>query len=271
MVVKASVVIPVYNEEGYLLPMSEAIGSDLNEIIGKGQWEFVLVDNGSVDGTHQEIERIQEKYKTRSIFLDKPDFGEAIFQGLMAAKGEWAFIINVDWWDVPFLKWSWQTKGLYDIVLGSKRADSTLNQQSRYRRTLSWGLNSLLQAAFGFVGTDTHGLKFVRLSSIKPILEKCVMRRGQLDTEMVLRSMRSGLWIAEIPVPIVEVRPPRNFMISKIGRNVVDIIRLKMVLRRTPVTQPIRYHRWAREDILIPSGPQAEFLLNAVKTTHTED
>jgi len=43
---------------------------------------------------------------------------------------------------------------------------------------------------------------------MRPVLGQCVMRRGQFDTEFTLRALRAGLWLAEVPVPIVEIRPP---------------------------------------------------------------
>ena len=120
--------------------------------------------------------------------LERPDYGEALYQGLTHAAGPWAFIINVDFWDVPFMRWCFRTRGAYDMVMGSKRADDVLNQQDNYRRTLSWGLNTILQTVFNFPGTDTHGQKFVYLPALRPIFAQCVMRRGQFDTEFTLRA-----------------------------------------------------------------------------------
>ncbi|MGO8920869.1 MAG: hypothetical protein ACLQJR_33665, partial [Stellaceae bacterium] len=171
----------------------------------------------------------------------------------------------VDFWDEVMLAWCWQHRGLYDLVLGSKRSDPSLNQQYRYRKLLSWGLNSILQFLFGFVGSDTHGQKFVYLPNLRPILEQCIMRRGQFDTELTLRAMRSGLWLAEVPVPLVETRPPRNLMLTKIYRNLIDIVRLRKVIRQVPFRMPVRYHRWAREDLMGRGSIQAEVFLEAAE------
>jgi hypothetical protein len=133
--------------------------------------------------------------------------------------------------------------------MGSKRADFTINQQQGYRRVLSWGLNSILQTFLGFVGSDTHGQKFLYLPAMRPVLEQTVMRRGQFDTEFTLRAVRAGLWIAEVPVPIVEHRKARNLMLNKIGRNVVDIFRLRRHMSKVPAVSAVRYHRWSREDV----------------------
>ena len=261
-----SVIVPVYNEAEHLWDMAIALGAHLDRIVGAGQWQYVLIENGSTDHTQHAVDRIVQSWPhTIARNLPKPDYGEAYFQGLMAAEGEWAYVINVDFWDEVMLEWCWRHRGLYDLVVGSKRSDISLNKQGRYRKILSWGLNSILQLIFGFVGSDTHGQKFFKLAALRPIIGQCLLRRGQFDTELTLRAMRSGLWLAEVPVPIVEKRGPRNFMIVKICRNLVDIVRLRSVVQRIPQKGPIRYHRWAREDMLERMSIQAKVFLETAE------
>ena len=49
-------------------------------------------------------------------------------------------------------------------------------------------------------------------------------------------------------MPIIEFRAPRNLMLAKIFRNLVDIRRLHQLMRNVP-TQAMRYHRWSRQDV----------------------
>jgi glycosyltransferase involved in cell wall biosynthesis len=248
--VELSVVVPIFNEAENLRPMVEGLASNLDEVVGPGMWQYILVDNGSKDGSPEIIDGITREWSNSiKCHLDRPDYGDALYTGLTESQGAWVYIVNVDFWDAVFLKWSWRYRDRYDLILGSKRADPSINTQPRYRRTLSWGLNALLQFVFGFVGTDTHGQKFLRMATMRPILEQCVMRRGQFDTEFTLRAMRNGLWLAEVPVPIMEKRTQRNLMLKKIIQNVIDIFRLRRVVREVSFSGTIRYHRWAREDI----------------------
>jgi glycosyltransferase involved in cell wall biosynthesis len=257
-----SVVVPIYNEEAILPSMAEDLAPHLDEIAGKNRWQFVLVDNGSVDRCAEICEQMTRHWPDSvTVHLREPNYGEALYQGLMRAAGPWVFIVNVDFWDVAFLRWCFKTRGVYDLVIGSKRADMALNKQHKYRRTLSWGLNVILQAAFGFVGSDTHGQKFLYLPALRPILQKCVMRRGQFDTEFALRAARERLWLAEVPVPIVEVRRARNLMLHKIARNIVDIARLRRVMRTIPPRAATRYHRWSREDVEQLDGAQTSLII----------
>ncbi|HTW51517.1 MAG TPA: glycosyltransferase [Stellaceae bacterium] len=266
-----SIIVPIYNDADDLWSMATALAPHIDRIVGAQKWQFVLVNNGSSDNSPQVVQRIIEIWPNSiRIDLPRPDYGEALAQGLSNAEGNFAYIVNVDFWDELFLAWCWRCRDVYDLVLGSKRADPFLNHQHKYRRLLSWALNSILQFAFGFVGTDTHGQKFITLPTVRPIIAQCVMRRGQFDTELTLRTMRQGLWLAEVPVPIHELRPPRNLMVMKIYRNLCDIVRLKRVIRLVPAGHPIRYHRWAREDIEGGSSLQgpAHILLEKAAQRH---
>jgi glycosyltransferase involved in cell wall biosynthesis len=247
---RLSVVVPVFNEQSHLAEMAERLAPNLDEIAGRGRWQFVLVDNGSTDRSPDICDEIVRRWPTSvRVQLRRPDYGEALCHGLRHAAGPWVFIINVDFWDRSFMRWCFSTRGVYDLVMGSKRADFTINQQQGYRRILSWGLNTILQTVFGFVGSDTHGQKFLYLPAMRPIFDQSVMRRGQFDTEFTLRAARAGLWLAEIPVPIIEHRKARNLMLHKISRNVVDIFRLHRLMRKVPAQSAMRYHRWSREDV----------------------
>jgi glycosyltransferase involved in cell wall biosynthesis len=257
-----SVVVPVYNEQRDLAEMARRLAPHLDDIAGRERWQFVLVDNGSTDASPAICAEIVDHFPGSSLLrLERPDYGEALFQGLKNATGPWTFIINVDFWDVPFMRWCFQTRGAYDLVMGSKRADFTINEQDDYRRLLSWGLNTILQTVFGFVGSDTHGQKFLFLPALRPIFEQCVMRRGQFDTEFTLRASRARLWLAEVPVPIVELRKARNLLLHKIARNIFDIVRLHRVMRKVPARGAMRYHRWSRDDVEAPNSTQTALLI----------
>lgn len=259
--VDLSVVVPIFNEQNDLMRMAEQLAPELDGIAGKNRWQFVLVDNGSSDLSPVICDEIVRRWpQSLKIQLQQPDYGEALYQGLMCATGSWAFIINVDFWDVPFMRWCFKTRGVYDMVMGSKRADHSLNRQANYRRLLSWGLNTILQTAFGFAGSDTHGQKFIYLPALRPIFQQCVMRRGQFDTEFTLRASRQQMWLAEVPVPIVELRAPRNLMLGKIVRNFVDIRRLHRLMQKIPV-KAMRYHRWSREDVEQPDSAQTALII----------
>lgn len=229
--------------------MAEMLGQTLDCVVGRSCWQYVFVNNGSVDGSLKVIDEIVASFPaSRVIALNRPNYGTALKVGLQAAEAPFAYVINVDFWDPLFLRWSWANRDQYDLILGSKRADPTLNRLPAYRKFLSAGLNLIFQVFFDFVGRDTHGQKLIRMAAVRDILPQCVMERGQFDTELTIRALRGGLWVAEVPVPIVQARRPRNLMLAKIYRNFVDLLRLRRTLQDVPSVHT-RYHRWAREDM----------------------
>ena len=254
-----SVVVPIRNEEAILWDNMKTVAACFDEEVGPGRWQFILVDNGSTDATPEIILRVLERWPpSRSVFVAEPNYGKALRAGVEAADSEWIHFIDVEQWDLPFFKWCWRYRERYDLFIASKRADPSLCRQPRYRRFLSWGLNALLQLFFLYPGSETHGPKLLNRKNLAPILEQCVLDRGQYDTEIALRSVQASKWIVELPVPFAEVRPTRALMFKKIYFNVRAFNRLRRVFQeRSRNPGPVRMHRLCREDVLANVAPPA--------------
>jgi hypothetical protein len=246
-----SIVVPLYNEEAILDENLKALAFFFDSIAGAGRWLFILVDNGSIDATPDKITSAIEQWPlSRTILLDAPNYGAALRAGLRSAQTRWVYLIDIEQWDLPFFAWSWANRERYDLFLGSKRSDPTLNFQAPYRKFLSCCLNGLLQTLFEFSGTDTHGPKLIDKSSLRSIAEVCCLDRGQYDTELVLRAVRAQKRIVEVPVVYRESRPHRNLMLKKIIWNLFALRRLVHVMKDVPHEGMIRFHRLTREEIL---------------------
>jgi hypothetical protein len=61
---------------------------------------------------------------------------------------------------------------------------------------------------FDFRGTDTHGLKAFRRARVLPIVQACQVQRDVFASELTIRAYRATLSVVEIPVRILEKRPP---------------------------------------------------------------
>ena len=255
--VELSVIVPIHNEEDILWDNAATVAACFDEVVGQGRWQFILVNNASTDSTPEIIAKILERWPpSRSIFVAEPNYGKALKAGVDEADTEWLHVIDVEQWDLPFFRWSWRYRDRYDVFIASKRADPSICRQPAYRRLLSWGLNALLQLFFAFPGTETHGPKLLNKENLREILARCVMDRGQYDTEIVLRSLRKSKWIVELPVPFAEVRPTRSLMVKKIFYNLRAFSRLRKVFRSEPYeARPARLHRMCREDVLAGVAP----------------
>ncbi len=98
-----SVVMSAYNAQTYL---NEAIDSIVNQTFG--DWEFIIIDDGSKDGTLA-ILREYEKRDRRFRIISRPNTGltKALNEGVAAARGE--FIARMDADDVSMpRRFEWQ-------------------------------------------------------------------------------------------------------------------------------------------------------------------
>ena len=74
--------------------------------------------------------------------------------------------------------------------------------------------NLSLRILFNYRGTETHGIKFLKIEPVISILRQCWTGGAMLDTELLLRVQDAGLKIAEIPV-ICEEKRKSVFGLSK--------------------------------------------------------
>jgi len=245
-----SIILPVKNEENIIKESIISFHNEIKETLNSENFEFIIILNGCTDKSEEIINPLKEKYKIKLIKLNKSNYGLSLREGILNAKSDFVFILNADIiWDKKYFNWSWSNKSKYAIILGSKRADPTLNFQPIYRKLLSKGLNSILNILFDSVVMDTHGLKLVDLKKTIEIIKNSKMTRGQFDTEFTLKALRGGLDIADIPIVYQEIRNPRNLMITKIFQNIYDLFFLYRIMKKIKYSSNIRYRRFSREDL----------------------
>lgn len=244
------VIVPLYNEEAILRRNARALARGLDEVVGAGRWQFLFVDNGSTDGTREIIDDLIVEFGAgRAVHAPQPNYGLALRAGLKEATAPFVHLCDVEQWDIPFLAWAWQNRHDHDLFIGSRRSDPTVSHQPTHRRILSWGLNSLIQVFFGYMGTDTHGPKLLNRSKLQPVLDVCTCDRGQYDSEIVLRATRAGLRVAEAPIEHEEHRRPRFLIIKKVAWNLVAFNRLRRIMRKVPYADAVHFHQFSRTDV----------------------
>jgi hypothetical protein len=78
---------------------------------------------------------------------------------------------------------------------------------------------------------------------LAPLVEACRYGSDLFDTELLLRAERAGFTVAEIPVEVVELRPPRTPIWSRIPRSLVGLTLLRLTLwreRRVGRQRPVK-------------------------------
>jgi glycosyltransferase involved in cell wall biosynthesis len=93
-----SIVIPAYNEERNLEVLYSNVREVMDAAASTSDWELVVVDDGSTDGTWRTIERLSANdVRVRGLRLSR-NFGHqpALMAGLAAARGRAVIMMDAD-------------------------------------------------------------------------------------------------------------------------------------------------------------------------------
>ncbi len=227
-----SIVIPVYNEEGII----SAALADLTEKLADVDWtyEIIVAENGSSDATVAIAEQFAERHpEVRTFSIGEPNYGKALKEGIIGAKGTYIICDEIDLCDTEFYRVALEKlrgEG-FDFVVGSKRAEGARDRRPYYRRAATQVLNGLLRVSVGFKGTDTHGLKAFRKAAVFDLVEACVVDRDMFASELVVRVHRADRRWCEVPIDLVEKRPPSIHLFRRVPNVLKNMVRLTSIIR----------------------------------------
>lgn len=132
---KISVLIPCYNEEENVEPISQAVVETLERDLPQYDYELVFIDNDSSDDTRPVLRRLcQENPKIKAIFNAK-NFGQfnSPYYGMLQVTGDCVIEMVADFQDpvelIPQYVKAWEEG--YKIVIGIKTS-------SRESRLMYW-------------------------------------------------------------------------------------------------------------------------------------
>jgi glycosyltransferase involved in cell wall biosynthesis len=232
-----SIVIPIYNEQAIL----HAAVVDLRERLKPLGWsyEIILAENGSKDRTIQIGHELAAKYngendgQVKIISLGEPNYGKALKQGILLARGNLVLCDEIDLCDTDFHKRAidmLETGGA-DMVIGSKLAVGAADERPMIRHAASIAYSTLLKVMLGFRGTDTHGLKAFRRLALLDVVRACLVDKDVFASEFVIRADRAGIVIKEIPVQIIEKRPPSINLFKRVPNVMKNVVKLTWSIR----------------------------------------
>ncbi|TXD32744.1 glycosyltransferase [Lujinxingia vulgaris] len=236
--VELSIVIPIYNEELILESSVEELTANIaaDPRLNSRSYELILSENGSSDNTVALAKSLQERYpQLRILHSDEPNYGLAMRRGIMEAHGEIVLCDEIDLCDTDFYARALEKiegEG-YDLVVGSKALDRSMDHRPAFRRLATRVLNGLFRVFLGFHGTDTHGLKAFRRQRLLDVIDRCVVDRDLFASEFVIRAERMNFRMTEIPVHIVEKRQPSIHLVRRVPNVLKNLGRLVWVIRVT--------------------------------------
>ena len=225
-VVDLSIVIPIYNERESIGKLYENLNKALSKMNLK--YEVLLIDDGSIDGTFNDLLKIHRKNRLFKIIRFRKNFGQtsAISAGFNYAKGEVVITLDADLQndpqDIPVL-----LKKLnegYDIVSGwrKNRKDKAVT-----RRFPSIVANKIISKLTG-VRLHDYGCT---LKAYRKEVVKNINLYGEMHRYIPAIASWMGVKVAEVPV----VHHSRKYGKSKYGvsrtiKVVLDIITVKFLL-----------------------------------------
>jgi glycosyltransferase involved in cell wall biosynthesis len=234
-----SIVIPVYNEEGILREAVTELLDGLDQVrvaldADDLSFEILIAENGSSDRTVEIAEHLaSERSAVRMFSLGEPNYGKALRRGIMEARGTWVICEEIDLCDLDFHRRALDLLRANDadMVVGSKAMKGASDHRPLMRRAATRILNGMLRVALDFRGTDTHGLKAFRRLALLDIVRACLVEKDVFASELVIRADRGGVRTKEIPVRVIEKRPPSINLFKRVPNVLKSVAKLTYAIR----------------------------------------
>ena len=228
------VIIPTYNEK-------ENIEKMLRKVLSlEPQFDVLIVDDGSPDGTGQIVKDLQKEYNSRLNMIERPEklgLGTAYITGFKWAIGqsyECVFEMDADFSHNPE-----DLVRLYDACQNG--ADLSIG--SRYKsgvNVVNWPMGRVLISYFASVYVRfitrmkirdaTAGFKCYRKKVLETIdLEKIRFKGYAFQIEMKFTAWKHGFNIVEIPIIFTDRKLGSSKMSGKIVYEAVwGVIKMKI-------------------------------------------
>ncbi len=231
---KISVVLPMYNEEENI-EAAVAMARRVLEPLSEGDYEIVIVDDGSTDRTGEIAEELAAADpRIRPFHHDtNRTLGATIRTGLTHSRGELVLYTDADLpCDLAYLNDAIPLLNEADVVIGYR----TGRRESLKRWLYSSAYNRLTR---WLLGIHVRDINFAFKLFTRPVVDAMELRAegSFIDAEMLAEAQRLGFRIAEIPV----VYTPRQAGCSTLARPrvIIDIIREMFTYwRRRPPPAP---------------------------------
>lgn len=236
-----SLVIPAYNEEARLPALLETLAHSAAgavEAAGMSLQETLIVDDGSSDGTREILRRADDEQEGLRAVLEYEDNrgkGAAVATGVLAARGEYVLIADVDL-STPLEELGKLAEAMRsgaDVAIGSRAIEGAMVERGPvHRKLLGKAFNGTVRVLTGLDAHDTQcGFKLLRTRDAQSLLAAQICPGFAYDVELLLRADQAGLRIVEVPVIYLHDSRSRVKVVSASLRMLRDVCALSYRLR----------------------------------------
>lgn len=231
--IKLSVIVPCYNEE-----LRFADGFDHYFSYFKKQkyaWELIFVNDGSTDGTLNQMRQSAKRGRNIEIISYSQNRGKgyAIVQGVKAARGQAILFSDLDHSVsaatiedfLPYFK-----KG-YEVAIGSRRVKGAkiLVHQHPVREFLGRGFSQLVAILIDWRIKDaTCGFKVFEKDVAKIIFPKITIYDWAFDAEILFLIKRYNFKLAQVPVSWRNVGGSRVSLKRDVSRSLLGLLKIRL-------------------------------------------
>ncbi len=207
---RLSVVIPAYNEAGYLHRTAADTAAVLDRFM-PGDYEIIVVDDGSTDDTRAVAALAARDVGACRVLAYAPHVGKghALRLGFEAATGDVVAFLDADGEIHP----SALEPVLARLAAGGSAAVGRKVMADRRpwpRRVMRWGVRWIGRTAFGLPVTDPQtGIKAVVREHVWRAVRACREDGYLFDLELLALVHGQGLAIGEVDVEVHTLRPNR--------------------------------------------------------------
>ncbi len=202
-----SILMPAYNEAHSI---AENVCETVETMHALGiDFEIVVVDDGSMDGTHTAASAALRTFpdRVRVVRCSRNEGkGNALICGASYSKGDRVAFLDADMDLHPeqlenFL--AIMTSRNADVVIGSKFHPDSKVEYPPLRRLYSLFYYLLVRALFGLPVRDTQtGIKLFKREVLDRVLPRILVKRFAFDLELLANVHHFGYRIAEAPVTL---------------------------------------------------------------------
>lgn len=224
-----SILMPAYNEARSI---AENVCETVETMRALGvDFEIVVVDDGSLDGTHTAaIEALRvwpDRVRIVRCRLNQGK-GNALICGTSYSKGEYVAFLDADMDLHPEQLERFfaimQTNDA-DVVIGSKFHPSSRVEYPRLRRIYSFFYYMLVRSLFGLPVRDTQtGIKLFKREVLDRILPRVLVKRFAFDLELLANVHHFGYRIVEAPVEVNFKRVASRLRLGAVWNVFVDTL-----------------------------------------------